>query len=282
MLRSTVLVRAPVRTVAAVLREVGLLRETAAGVGHGAHAPDRPTGLLAIGDEVQLDVRMLPALRLPVRTRVRRAAVASIECELVAGPLPRLVHTTVLSHTGAGTLVTDTIDWASPLGPLGRVADVMLLRRLVLRALHARAEGVRKRAEALGAAPLVVGAALIAAGRVLVQQRSYPEAAAGRWELPGGWVDPGETERQALVRECREELGVEVAVGERIGPDVPLPGGPLLRVHTARLIDPAAAPRAIDHVAVRWVDSEELATLDWLDADRALLPDLHDQLRCRE
>ena len=275
VLRSTILVDAPVRTVAAALREVEVLHTSAADAGHRARTPGRATGLLAAGDEVHFDVRVAPALRVPVRTRVCRAAVDSVESELVGGPLPRLRHTTVLACTGAGTLVTDAIDWLAPLGPLGRVADVLLLRALVLDALRARAGRVRARAEALATAPVVVGAAVLAGGRVLAAQRSYPAEAVGRWELPGGRVEPGETEQQALARECREELGVEVVAGERLGPDVPLAGGAvLLRVHTARLADRAARPRALEHRALHWAGPGELGGLDWLDADRALLPDL--------
>jgi len=274
VLRSTVLVDAPARTVAAALREVEVLHASAADVGHHAHVPGRATGLLAAGDEVHFSLRVAPALRVPVRTRVQRAAVDSVESELAAGPLPRLRHTTVLACTGAGTLVTDAIDWLAPLGPLGRVADVLLVRALVLDALRARAARVRARAEALATAPVVVGAAVLAGGRVLAAQRSYPVEAAGRWELPGGRVEPGETEQQALARECREELGVEVVVGERLGPDVPLAGGAVLRVHTATLADPEAEPRALEHRALRWVGTGELCGLDWLDADHALLPDL--------
>ena len=121
---------------------------------------------------------------------------------------------------------------------------------------------------------LVVAAAVLHQGRVLVQQRAHPPLTAGRWELPGGRVEPNESARDALVRECREELAVEIVPGEQLGPDVPLPGGYLLRVHLARLADPAARPVPIEHAALRWVDATELASLDWLDADRTLLPHL--------
>ena len=119
---------------------------------------------------------------------------------------------------------------------------------------------------------LVVAAAVLRRGRVLAQQRVYPPATAGRWELPGGRVERAETARDALVRECREELAVEVVPGEQVGPDVPLPGGHLLRVYVARLADPTAQPVLMEHAALRWVDVTELAGLDWLDADRAVLP----------
>lgn len=272
VLRSTVLVEAPVHTVAAALRDVGVIRTAAAQVGHRLRAPC--TELLRPGDQLRFDVRILPALRLPLRTRVTRATVHRLESELVGGPVSTLRHTTVLADTAAGTLVTDAIDWRSPLGPLGRVADVLRLRRLVLDALDARAEAIKTRAEGLAAAPAVVGAALIDGDRVLAAQRAHPQELAGRWELPGGWVEPGETEPAALSRECREELGVEILIDGRLGPDVPLADGSLLRVSAARLADPSTAPEPREHRVLRWAGADEIQDLDWLDADRALLPDL--------
>ena len=74
---------------------------------------------------------------------------------------------------------------------------------------------------------IVVAGAVIAGSTVLVAQRVRPPELAGRWELPGGKVAPGETERDALARELAEELGLEVgevAVGGRLGHDIPLDG----------------------------------------------------------
>jgi 8-oxo-dGTP diphosphatase len=133
--------------------------------------------------------------------------------------------------------------------------------------------GVAARAEQLGGAPKVVGAAIIADGAVLAAQRSYPPALAGRWEFPGGRVEPGETEERAVVRECQEELGATVRVTGRVGPDLILPSGWLLRIHAARLVE-GHRPDALEHHALRWVGTAELTGLDWLDADRAVLPAL--------
>lgn len=135
------------------------------------------------------------------------------------------------------------------------------------------------RAGQLKAIPMVVAAALLRDARVLAQQRAHPASTAGRWELPGGRVEPNESAPDALVRECREELAVEIVPGRQLGPDVPLPGGYVLRVHAARLADPGAQPIPVEHAALRWVDVTELAGLDWLDADRTLLPHLELLLR---
>lgn len=274
VLRRTVLVNAPSRTVAAALRDIALLRETVAAGGHPVQVPDRPGGLLGPGDELSFTVRVAPGLRIPVRTQVVEVDHTRILSALVAGVSSALRHETTLTPSLAGTLMTDALQWTAPLGPLGVLADLLLLRRLVLAALAVRAARVREHAEYLAAhAEVVTAAVVVRGGRLLAQQRSWPASAAGRWELPGGRVEAGESELIALVRECREELAVEVAVGGRIGPDVPLPGNRLLRAYAACLVD-AAEPRPVEHAALRWLAVDELDRHDWLDADRALLPDL--------
>lgn len=137
-------------------------------------------------------------------------------------------------------------------------------------------------ADAGQAALTVVAAALVRDGRVLAQRRAFPPEAAGRWELPGGRVEAGESAAKALIRECREELAVDVVPGAQLGLDVPLPGGATLRVHIAWLVDPAATPRPVEHAELRWVSPEELVELDWLDADRAVLPDLAALLKAQD
>ncbi len=130
---------------------------------------------------------------------------------------------------------------------------------------------------------VVVGAAIVRDGLLLAQQRAYPEAVAGRWELPGGRVEQGESEADALVRECQEELGVDVIVHDRIGPDIPLPGKDfVLRIHAATLTDPGSEPVAHEHRALRWIGPADLDGLNWLEPDRILLPHLHTLLAGRE
>ena len=121
---------------------------------------------------------------------------------------------------------------------------------------------------------VIVAAVIVMAGRVLACERSAPPEVAGRWEFPGGKVEPGETEEQALARECAEELGVRVEVGGRVGRDVSLAGGrAVLRVFAVTLRD-GEVPRALEHSAMRWLGADELDSVPWLPADEPIVAEL--------
>ena len=118
---------------------------------------------------------------------------------------------------------------------------------------------------------VIVGAAIIRQRRVLACARTEPPEFAGRWEFPGGKVEPGETDVEALIRECVEEFGVPVEVGARVGADIPLGHGwAVLRVYAATLSD-GDQPRLIEHGDMRWLDVSELDSVDWLPADAPIV-----------
>jgi 8-oxo-dGTP diphosphatase len=119
---------------------------------------------------------------------------------------------------------------------------------------------------------LVVGAAVVRDGRVLAARRTAPPETAGRWELPGGKVEPGETPGSALVREIREELGCSVVVEQWLDGEVPIGERHVLRVALVRLVDGEPVP--VEHDRVRWLAPDELDDLDWLEPDRPFLPAL--------
>jgi 8-oxo-dGTP diphosphatase len=116
---------------------------------------------------------------------------------------------------------------------------------------------------------VVVGAAILAGTRLLAAERSAPPELAGRWELPGGKVESGETDQAALLRECREELGVEVTLGTRIGRDWQIGEHGVLRVWLATVV--SGAPRALEHRQLRWLTADELSDVDWLPGDRPVV-----------
>jgi 8-oxo-dGTP diphosphatase len=119
---------------------------------------------------------------------------------------------------------------------------------------------------------IVVAGALISGPLLLVAQRARPPELAGLWELPGGKVAAGETDATALVRELREELGVDVTVGSRIGADVALSQTMTLRAY--RVMQTGGALHPNDHSALRWVSADELDGLPWVPADRAWVGEL--------
>ena len=121
---------------------------------------------------------------------------------------------------------------------------------------------------------LVVAAAVVddlATPRLLLAaRRSRPIELAGRWEVPGGKVDPGETPVEGLHRELREELGVQVELGaELLGPD---DGGwnitdrHVMRLWLARVVAGEPEP-LVEHDALRWLPAGEWESVDWLDGD---------------
>jgi 8-oxo-dGTP diphosphatase len=126
---------------------------------------------------------------------------------------------------------------------------------------------------------VIVGAAIVADGRVLACQRANPPDVSGKWEFPGGKRERGESDHEALIRECVEELGVRIDPGPQVGQDVPLSGGrALLRVYTARL-RPGEEPKPLEHSALRWLGPDELDSVPWLPADAPIVVALAPVLR---
>jgi 8-oxo-dGTP diphosphatase len=119
---------------------------------------------------------------------------------------------------------------------------------------------------------LVVAAALYdAQGRVLIAQRPPGKHQAGRWEFPGGKVKPGEAESAALVRELREELGIEVGASR--------PFMRLAHTYPDRSVELSlwiverfgGTPRGLDGQQLRWVAPADLGDADLLEADRPFI-----------
>ena len=125
---------------------------------------------------------------------------------------------------------------------------------------------------------LVVGAAIVddltRPTTLLGGRRTEPPELAGGWELPGGKVEPGEQPQDALLREIREELGVDVELGARVeGPEAggwPLGDRYVMHVWLARVT--AGEPRPLeDHDQLRLLTRAELYTVPWLPADLGIV-----------
>ncbi len=117
---------------------------------------------------------------------------------------------------------------------------------------------------------LVVGAAIVRDGRVLAARRAAPDPGAGRWELPGGQVEPGESPRSAVVREIGEELGCRIVVRGLWDLRSTIRPGLVLVVAVADLLD--SEPRPLEHDALWWLLPDELDRVAWAAADLPFLP----------
>lgn len=246
VLRTSALLAAPISLVVEVARDV-------ATAGVPVDPPGLTRGLVASGDVV--------ILRLG-RRRVR-ARIDSHPPEMIAATASGLSYRQWFRDTGAGTLMTAEVRWAGP-------APYRLAHRQVVAAMTRRNELIAT----LVASRLrvVVGAALVAGGRLLAARRRDIDG----WELPGGKVEPGEEPADALRREIAEELDIDIELAGRVGNDVVINHGSVLRVWAARAV--RGEPVAREHAELRWLAADELDRVDWLPADRVLLPELRSLL----
>jgi 8-oxo-dGTP diphosphatase len=119
----------------------------------------------------------------------------------------------------------------------------------------------------------VVAAVIRRAGRILVTRRHGHAERGGQWEFPGGKVEPGEGEEDALRREILEELDCEVAVGAILARTVHR--YPDLEVELAFFaceIPAETVPRLVGAAAMEWAEPGRLAEYDFCEADRPVLP----------
>jgi 8-oxo-dGTP diphosphatase len=127
---------------------------------------------------------------------------------------------------------------------------------------------------------LVSAAIVIEGGRVLLTQRKAGTHLAGAWEFPGGKVLAGEDPRHALVRELREELGIDTVAGDVM--EVTFHRYPeravLLLFYRAERTAGSPEPRALDVAAFRWAHADELDEASFPPADVAILRKVRPQL----
>lgn len=119
------------------------------------------------------------------------------------------------------------------------------------------------------ALPVRVVAALIEReGRILIAQRGPEDRWAGKWEFPGGKMEPGETPEQALARELDEELGIQATIGEMVESYLfAYPGRDPLELIFFRVRTFLGEPENRIFGALAWAEPHRLPEFDFLDGD---------------
>ena len=108
-------------------------------------------------------------------------------------------------------------------------------------------------------------------GRILCAKRNQDKSQGGKWEFPGGKPEEGETLEGALMREVREELGIDIKVLRLF--DQSITGDIELAVFSCELVADKPST-STDHSELRWLKEEELSGLDWAEADKPALKKL--------
>ena len=116
----------------------------------------------------------------------------------------------------------------------------------------------------------VVAAIIIHEGKVFATQRGYGEFKDG-WEFPGGKVEENETLKDALVREIKEELDTEIEVGELLG-TVEYDYSKFHLSMDCFICSIKSSNLVLkEHEAAKWLEKENLDSVDWLPADSGLI-----------
>jgi|TARA_E500000178_G_scaffold245890_1_gene242350 8-oxo-dGTP diphosphatase len=118
---------------------------------------------------------------------------------------------------------------------------------------------------------VAVGVVADSQGRLLIGERPQGKAYAGQWEFPGGKVEPGETLFEALVREFREELNLQVEAAHGLFSCVHVYPDREVELHFWQVTDYRGEPRGVEGQNLRWVHSDDLASVNFLEGNRALL-----------
>ena len=119
--------------------------------------------------------------------------------------------------------------------------------------------------------PDVVAALIWQGDRFLACQRPSNKARALLWEFVGGKVEPGETKEQALIRECREELDIELAVGELFMEVVHEYPDLTVRLSLFNATIASGTPKMLEHNDLRWIAVSEIDELEFCPADDEIL-----------
>lgn len=124
----------------------------------------------------------------------------------------------------------------------------------------------------------VVGAVIIKNGKILCAQRGPDKSLPYKWEFPGGKIEQGETPEAALQREIQEEMHCKINIGEKVEYTAYEYDFGIVHLTTYLCELVESEPVLTEHVAIKWLEPSELASLDWAPADIPAIERLEKEL----
>jgi 8-oxo-dGTP diphosphatase len=123
--------------------------------------------------------------------------------------------------------------------------------------------------------PIKVTAAILEKdGRLIIAQRKSKDHLGGKWEFPGGKIEPGETPEECLARELKEEFSIEVSIGNFLGSNIHHYDHISIELMAFRTIWVGGELNSTDHKDYKWVTIDELDQFDFAPADRPFVDKL--------
>jgi len=115
---------------------------------------------------------------------------------------------------------------------------------------------------------------------VLLFQRAHSDIGSGFWEFPGGKVEKGESDTQALMRELQEEINIRVQVGEFLGrSEMSSPHGRDFELRVYFVKGPVAEIQLLEHLGMKWIDEQTLVLSEIAEGDRPLMASCFEKLK---
>lgn len=120
----------------------------------------------------------------------------------------------------------------------------------------------------------VTAAILIKEGHILIAKRRQGKHLAGKWEFPGGKIEPGETPEECLAREMKEELGIVVKVEDFMAKSIYEYDRGVVELLAYRVNWVSGELQLLDHDETKWIGTTELSSIDFAPADIPLVKEI--------
>ena len=117
----------------------------------------------------------------------------------------------------------------------------------------------------------VVAALIWQDGKFLICQRPKHKARGLLWEFVGGKVEDGESKEQALIRECKEELNIQISVGEQFAEVTHEYSDITVRLTLFNASITSGEPQLLEHNAIKWISPDEIPEYEFCPADEVFL-----------